>query len=87
MAKLLSLVLAALAMSIILTLLVEVLQKNNVQIVDIEDKRHPINLEFTPVTERYWADQGVCWPEGHPVAGTEIILRDYQVEAINNFLK
>jgi len=64
----------------------EVLQRNNVQIADIEDRRHPIQLDFTPVTERYWADQGVCWPEGHPVAGTEIILRDYQVEAINNFL-
>ena len=25
------------------------------------------------------------WPEGHPAEGEEIILRDYQVEAINNF--
>jgi superfamily II DNA or RNA helicase len=65
----------------------QVLQKNNVQIVDIEDKRHPIKLEFTPVTENYWKDQGVVWPEGHPVEGTPIILRDYQVEAINNFLE
>ena len=65
----------------------EVLLKYNVEIVDIIDKRNPINLKFTPVTERYWADQGICWPEGHPVAGTEIILRDYQVEAINNFLE
>ena len=64
----------------------QVLQKNNVQIVDIEDRRHPIKLEFTPVTERYWADQGIRWPKGHPVEGEEIILRDYQVEAINNFL-
>ena len=64
----------------------EVLTKNRVQIVDIEDRRTPITLNFTPVTERYWADQGVVWPEGHPVEGTEIILRDYQVEAINNFL-
>ncbi len=64
----------------------DILQKNNVEIVDIQDNRHPIKLNFVPVTERYWADQGVCWPEGHPVAGTEIILRDYQVEAINNFL-
>jgi len=65
----------------------EVLAKNRVQIVDIDDRRHPINLNFPEVTERYWADQGVSWPEGHPVEGTEIILRDYQVEAINNFLK
>ena len=64
----------------------QVLTKNNVQIADIEDRRHPIKLDFAPVSERYWADQGVCWPEGHPVAGTEIILRDYQVEAINNFI-
>ena len=64
----------------------KVLQKYNVEIVAIEDNRHPIQLTFTPVTERYWADQGVCWPKGHPVEGTEIILRDYQVEAVNNFL-
>ena len=63
----------------------EVLAKNNVQIVDIEDRRHPIDLNFAPVTERYWADQGVRWPKGHPAEGEEIILRDYQVEAINNF--
>ena len=68
-----------------LDVVTEVLQKNNVQIVDIEDRRHPIDLNFEPVTERYWADQGVCWPKGHPAEGEEIILRDYQVEAINNF--
>ena len=69
-----------------LDVVTEVLAKNNVQIVDIEDKRHPIQFNFTPVTERYWADQGVCWPKGHPAEGEEIILRDYQVEAINNFI-
>ena len=64
----------------------EVLQKNNVQIVDIDDRRHPIKLEFTPVTENYWKDLGVQWPKGHPAEGEDIILRDYQVEAINNFI-
>ena len=64
----------------------EVLAKNNVQIVDIEDRRHPVKLDFSPITERYWADQGVRWPKGHPAEGEEIILRDYQVEAINNFI-
>jgi len=66
--------------------IVEVLQKNNVEIVDIEDNRHPVQLDFQPITERYWADQGVVWPKGHPAEGEEIILRDYQVSAINNFL-
>ena len=69
-----------------LDIIVAVLEKNNVQIIDIEDRRHPVTLDFTPITERYWADQGVVWPKGHPAEGEEIILRDYQVEAINNFL-
>jgi hypothetical protein len=64
---------------------VSVLQKENVEIVDIVDQRHPVDLKFTPVTENYWKDQGVKWPEGHPAEGEDIILRDYQVEAINNF--
>jgi superfamily II DNA or RNA helicase len=64
----------------------EVLLQNNVEIVDIEDRRHPIQLDFTPVTETYWKDQGIVWPKGHPAEGEDIILRDYQVEAINNFL-
>ena len=64
----------------------EILAKNKVQIVDIEDRRHPIQIDFNPVTERYWADQGVCWPAGHPAEGEEIILREHQVDAINNFL-
>ena len=66
--------------------IVEVLTKNRVEIVDIEDRRHPVKLDFQPITESYWADQGVRWPEGHPAEGELIMLRDYQVEAINNFL-
>jgi len=64
----------------------EILNQNGVEIADIEDRRHPVKLNFTPVTENYWKDQGVVWPKGHPAEGEDIILRDYQVEAINNFL-
>ena len=64
----------------------DVLHKQGVEIVDIQDNRHPVQLDFAPITERYWADQGVRWPEGHPAEGEEIILRDYQVDAINNFI-
>jgi len=66
--------------------IVQVLTNNRVEIVDIEDRRHPISLDFKTVTERYWADQGIRWPKGHPTEGEEVILRDYQVEAINNFI-
>ena len=64
----------------------DILQKNNVEIIDIQDNRHPVKLNFTSVTERYWADQGIKWPKGHPAEGEDIMLRDYQVEAVNNFL-
>ena len=67
--------------------IVEILQNNSVEIVDIEDRRHPVTLDFQPITEDYWKEQGVKWPEGHPAAGEDIVLRDYQVEAINNFVK
>jgi superfamily II DNA or RNA helicase len=66
--------------------IVEILSNLGVEIVDIQDLRHPIKLEFHPITEHYWSDQGVCWPKGHPTAGQPIILRDYQVDAINSFL-
>ena len=70
-----------------LNTIVEILQNNSVEIADIEDRRHPVTLDFQPITEDYWKQQGVRWPEGHPAAGEDIILRDYQVEAINNFLE
>ena len=70
-----------------LNVVVDILQKQGIEIADIEDRRHPIDLKFDTITERYWADQGVRWPKGHPAEGEEIILRDYQVEAINNYLQ
>ena len=70
-----------------LDVILEVLHQQGVEVADIEDHRHKHDLSFPNITERYWADQGVRWPKGHPAEGEEIILRDYQVEAINNFLK
>jgi superfamily II DNA or RNA helicase len=66
--------------------IMEILSKLGIQIDDVEDLRLSANLNFTPVTENYWADQGKVWPKGHPAAGTPIMLRDYQVAAINLFL-
>ena len=54
---------------------------------DVEDLRTTTKISFTPVTETYWADQGKVWPKGHPDEGNPIMLRDYQVEAINRFLE
>ena len=62
-----------------------VLAKNNVHIVDIEDRRHPVELNFNPIAEDFWGN--TCWPAGHPAEGETIRLRDYQVEVVNNFLE
>ena len=61
--------------------------KNGIQVEDVEDHRLTHDLTFPLVTETYWADQGKVWPKGHPQEGTPIMLRDYQIDAVNTFLK
>src|SRR6056300_1962646 len=55
--------------------------------IEVVDQRIAPQLEFDKIDENYWADKGVCWPEGHPEAGKPIILRDYQYDVINKFLE
>jgi superfamily II DNA or RNA helicase len=53
--------------------------------VDLEDYRdYERQFEFTQVKEDTYSH--LTWPEGHPIAGEPIVLRDYQVELINKFL-
>jgi superfamily II DNA or RNA helicase len=63
-----------------------ILSDMDVSIDELEDLRSTPKIEFTPVTETYWSDQGKVWPVGHQQAGQPIMLRDYQVDAINTFL-
>jgi superfamily II DNA or RNA helicase len=67
--------------------ILEILENSNIEVAEIEDLRNPVKLNFPKVTETYWADQGKVWPKGHPQEGTPILLRDYQVEAINRFIE
>ena len=67
--------------------IIEVLYEMNYEITEVEDLRNPIDLKFDKVGERYWADQGKVWPKGHPMEGEPILLRDYQIDAINKFLE
>jgi superfamily II DNA or RNA helicase len=53
--------------------------------VELDDQRdYSVTFGFEPVTEQRWANR--AWPAGHPAAGEPIMLRDYQVEIVNNFL-
>ena len=65
----------------------DIIGKMGISVDDVEDLRTTQKIEFTPVTETYWADKGKVWPKGHPQEGKPILLRDYQIEAINKFLE
>ena len=67
--------------------ILSVLDSMDIEVTDVEDYRSNKQITFTPVTETYWADQGKVWPKGHQQEGEPILLRDYQVEAINTFLQ
>jgi superfamily II DNA or RNA helicase len=64
-----------------------IIGKMGISVDDVEDLRTTQKIEFETVTESYWSDKGKVWPKGHPQAGQPILLRDYQVDAINKFLE
>ena len=54
--------------------------------VEIDDRRdYNQTHEWEPIAEDTFAHK--AWPVGHPAAGKPVMLRDYQVEIINNFLQ
>ena len=54
--------------------------------IELDDQRDYSNtFDFDLVTEDRWAYKS--WPKGHPAEGQAVMLRDYQVEIVNNFLK
>lgn len=69
-----------------LDVIVGILEECGVDIEEIEDLRQPHKFEFEKIKDTFWADQGKTWPKGHPMAGQPIVLRDYQLDAINNFM-
>ena len=53
--------------------------------IELEDLRdYPTSFTFNHIKEDSFS--AIMWPKGHPVEGTPIMLRDYQVEIVNNFL-
>ena len=53
--------------------------------IELDDQRdYSTTFDFTPVAEDTFSDK--VWPKAHPLEGQPIMLRDYQVEIVNNFL-
>jgi superfamily II DNA or RNA helicase len=53
--------------------------------IEIDDHRQTWNLKFEQIDENYLSS--IQWPKGHTHEGQDIVLRDYQIDAINNFLE
>ena len=68
----------------ILDKLLPIVQKAGYEI-EIDDKRQPYNFNFPTITDTRY--ENTMWPKGHPAEGEPVILRDYQVQVINEFLK
>jgi superfamily II DNA or RNA helicase len=65
--------------------ILQVLHEQGVEVDEIDDQRIKHNLKFSKIDKNYFASRS--WPKGHPAEGEPIILRDYQVEVVNNFLE
>ena len=64
--------------------IVPVLEQLNYDI-ELDDQRdYSVSFDFDVVEEHRWAHRS--WPKGHPAAGQPVMLRDYQIEIVNNFL-
>ena len=54
--------------------------------INLNDTRdYQVDYNLTSVDQDSYSNK--VWPTGHPTAGDPIILRDYQVDVINNFIK
>ena len=63
--------------------IVPILEESNYTF-DLDDRREQWDLKFEPVTTETFSNK--TWPEGHTHEGQPIVLRDHQVEVINNFI-
>jgi len=64
--------------------IIPILEKQNYDIELDDQREYTTTFDFTQVTETTYQDRK--WPKGHPAEGQPILLRDYQVEIVNNFL-
>ena len=64
--------------------IIPILEKFNYDIELDDQREYSTVFDFTQIREDSFAHK--LWPVTHPMAGEPVVLRDYQVEIINNFL-
>lgn len=54
--------------------------------IELDDQRsYATQFSFNAIDENTFAHK--TWPNGHPLVGQPIVLRDYQISLVNNYLK
>ena len=64
--------------------IIEWLQDRNWDFEVVDHRVSRQQLEFVAINENTFSNK--TWPKGHPQEGKPIVLRDYQVEIVNEFL-
>jgi len=64
--------------------IIPILEEYNYDIELDDQREYRTTFEFESVKEDTFAH--VIWPKGHPQEGSPVMMRDYQVEIVNNFL-
>lgn len=65
--------------------IIPLLEEYGYDIELVDTREYQTNFSFNSITENSFSDK--TWPTGHPLVGQPIVLRDYQVAIVNNFLK
>jgi len=65
--------------------IIPILEQYNYDIELDDQREYSTTFEFAEMREDTFA--GTLWPKGHTQEGQPIVLRDYQVEIINNYLQ
>jgi superfamily II DNA or RNA helicase len=64
--------------------IIPILEENNYDIEIVDQRSYSTSFSFNRIEENSF--QQHHWPEGHPMVGDPVKLRDYQCEIINKFL-
>ena len=65
--------------------IIPILEQYNYDIELDDQREYSTTFEFALMKEDTFSN--TLWPKGHPQEGQPIVLRDYQVEIINNYLQ
>jgi len=68
----------------LLSELIPLIEEDGYDIELVDNRTYSNTFEFTQITEDSLSAKN--WPKGHPQEGTPILLRDYQVAAVNECL-